>query len=295
MNSSKQKELVSLWLAQEKSVKTNTNEEKVFFNEIKLEICEELEGGKDWPDAKREWGPKLNNKIPIFRENVKFRPYERQIEFLQDMSFISAVGLLPQFNRMVSMIRKEWEIIPNKMLKKLGLTAAEIDLATYTANPDQVDALLRASGEDVRKRRKLAIKKLKFENEFLLKQAQEIDSKISIWFMSFYFKIPKFQMPHIINYVLYDLKTGTILSLYSGGSRELREWKKRLLRQNESNGIVYNSFLKKWLFYLIYKFRAEGYRKANKILEELGFPPVKKKDGPKIVSRYEKLFIKERR
>lgn len=231
-------------------------------------------------------------------EIISYIPW--QMDFLKKMTFVDAILPLLEFQKFVRAIRKEFEIQPKTLLRDLGFSKEQLGKATYGANPQQIDAVLRKLGEfkEIRERHQLALKKEKFEKQFFsnyIKRKKTLILKSSVAPIKINGRrlwIPKHQRVHVRNYILYGISTGNLFSLHGSNKGQGREWERRILKDSEKKGYI--PFLRNYFYYFYRVCRGEkSIKKTNEALCDLGFPPTTRREHDHTMkSRYERLFLK---
>ncbi len=242
----------------------------------------------DAKDLKKKLAQEASTQIPIDE-------YRLQRNVIQKLTFIDAIMPVPDFAKWVVLLRLEFDIDPKKLKKRLGLSDEEIKMITSAVNPAHRDALIRElyGTAEMHKRRRLAAKKEAFERDFFrkyfLKQPKPGYLRLTRGLRPL--RIPKVQEPHMRNYILYGVKTGTLISTVSGNGGRSREWQNRLLSTGKSKH-NYVPFMRSWLYYFTRISQKRSPREARQELTEMGFPAVRRESDDTLIKRYEGLFLR---
>ncbi len=220
--------------------------------------------------------------------------YLIQLNVIKNLSFIDAIMPLPDFAKWVAFLRLEFNFDPKMVKRQLGLSDQEIEMATSAASPAQHDALIKklyGSGE-MQKRQHLAMKKAEFERNFFKKYYTQ-KAKLGIHYSvrgARPLRIPKAQEPHMMNYILYGVKTGKLFSTTAAGDGRARAWKNRLLGSAKSKN-AYVPFLRYWLYYFTRTVQKRSPLEARQELVRMGCPPVRRENDHTLIKRYEEFFL----
>lgn len=227
-------------------------------------------------------------------EQITFN-YRDQLEYISDISFITAIKLLPRFRKFVASYRIKYNIDPNKLLNDLGFSKEQVGIATYAAHKGQTDVLMNQLGllNEIEEKHRLADQLEKFEMA-LSRRFISLDTYLKPSNGIEQFKVPIHQLVHIKNFVFYGVETGKLLSTIGQSGHAGREWNKRLKRKGIIGGREYYSFLWSWKYYYhrVYMKEKNIRKLRTRLHSKFGFPLSHRKQDYSMKKRYENLFLK---